>query len=280
MPPCFETISATDPATVTITTIPYAADPTQSLQIRAANGSPCAYIYGIWGQNGNANYASIHSPRMHDNIAGIKVRIQANLATPALLEGLWQPMYSQDTPTVNAVFASAPNAVNNLGYGLYYPDLPGSAPLLATYSQVMAQARQWWTPNGGYLGVQVNPVTSATAGQLGAGVALNSTDSNWKANSWYAILGYDVSVICTNLLIQGTDTGNLKIGGPGSLSPIETRRWFVHLDQTLGVPSIPVINSANVGNTLMFANDIAGGTTIPATLHTVYLGPSAAGLPF
>jgi hypothetical protein len=145
---------------------------------------------------------------------------------------------------------------------------------------VMAQAKQWWTPNGGYLGVEVLPATSSTAGQLGAGVALNSTDTNFKANSWYAILGYDVSVVCATVVIQGTDTGNLKVGGPGALNVIDTRRWFCKLDEILGVPSIPVINSANAGSTLVFANDIAGGTTIPTTLHTLYLGPSAAGLPF
>lgn len=280
MPPVFETVSATQPATAVVTTIAYAADPTQTLQIRSANGSPAAFIYAVWSQTGAACDSTIHSPRMHDNVAGLKWRTQSAVNSPGIMEGLWQPMYSQDTPTVAATFAAAPNAVENLAYGLYYPDLPGSAPLLATYAQVMAQAKQWWTPNGGYLGVRVSPVTSATAGQLGAGVALNSTDSNFKANSWYALLGYQASVIANTILVQGTDTGNLKVGGPGALANIETRRWFVHLDNILGVPSIPVFNSANAGSTLVFANDIAGGTTIPVDLTFLYLGPSAAGLPF
>lgn len=280
MPPVFETVVATQPATAVVTTITFAADPSQSLQIRSANGSPCAYIIDAAAQVGGACDLTIHSPRMHDNVAGLKWRAQGALATPGLLEGLYQPMYSQDTPTVQGIFAAAPNAVENLTYSLYYPDLPGSAPLLASYAQVMAQAKQWWTPNGGYLGVRVSPVTSATAGQLGAGVAFTSTENNFKANSWYALLGWNNSVICASVVFQGTDTGNLKTGGPGSLSPIETRRWFVHRDQVLGVPSIPVFNSANAAGTLVFANDIAGGTTIPIDLFFVYLGPSAAGLPF
>ncbi len=280
MPPAFETVVATDPATATITTIPFAADPSQTLQIRAANGSPCAFIYGTWTQLSAAADLSIHSPRMHDNVAALKWRGQTGLGTPQILDGLWQPMYSQDTPTVQGVFASAPNAVENLSYGVYYPDLPGTAPLLATRDQVAAQAKQFWSTNGGYLGVRVNPITSATAGQLGAGVALTSTDTNQKANSWYALLGYTTSVICTSVVIQGTDTGNLKTGGPGTLNVIDTRRWFWYLDEVLGVPAIPVFNSANFGSTLVFANDLAGTTTTAIDLLFVYLGPSVAGLPF
>jgi len=274
-----ETISATSPATATITTVPFSADPTQSLNIRAANGTPCGFIFAGWGQFGGAADATIHSNRMHDPVAALKWRQPGTIATPAFGEGIWQPVYSQDVLTVAATFASAPDAVENLGVSIYYPDLPGTAANLASKAQVMAQTRQNWTPNGGYLGVRVSPITSATAGNFGAGVSLTSTENNFKANSWYALLGWTSYQVCSTLAIQGTDIGNVKMGGPGAVDPLVTRMWFCRTSDWTGLPMIPIINSANAGSTLVFASDTAGSTTVPVDLLFAYLGPSAAGLP-
>lgn len=277
MPAAWETVSATQPATATVTTITFSADPLQTLQIRSANGTPAAFIQSVWTDVGGACDITIHSPRMHDNVAGVKLRAPATNSTPLTGKYFTQPMYSQDTPTIQGIFASAPNAVENLGYCVYYPDLPGSAANLITPEQMVAQMKQWWSPTGGYLGVHIAPTSSGTAGDLGAGVALTSTENNFKANSWYALLGYVTTTQVNNIQIQGPDTANLMFGGPGAVDPLVTRNWFVDLSISSGVAAIPVINSANAAGTNLFVSDRGTSTAPIIDLLFAYLGPSAAG---
>jgi hypothetical protein len=206
---------------------------------------------------------------MHDDVHGIQLRVQASKSDPLFPYDSDQNMYSQDTPTVQSVFGSAPsNAVaEQAGYNIYYNDLPGISANLLPWSQVQPQIISFY-------GVKVSATSSATAGAFGAGSAINSVYDNFKANSLYALLGYQVSAECGNVCVQGSDTGNLLLGGPGSVALIETRNYFVDLSNASGRACIPVINSANKASTNVFVSHTTASTTIVVDLVFAYLGPA------
>ena len=134
-------------------------------------------------------------------------------------------MYQVDTPTITSTFASAPGSAvaENLGYTVFYDDLPGVAARLRSYAQVSPLIK-------GYLGVKFVATSSATAGAIGANAAINATQDYFQINNDYALLGYNLSVACANVNIYGADTGNLNVGGPGTIKAELTRNWFLHLD--------------------------------------------------
>jgi hypothetical protein len=268
VPQALETINTYGTGNGSLTTLAHVADPSQSLAIRSSNGLPSAYLFGIWAMMGAAADLSIFSPRMHDDVHGIQLRVQASKSDPLFDYAQDQAMYSQDTPTVQSVFGSAPsNAVaEQAGYNIYYDDLPGISANLMSWAQVESQIISFY-------GVKVSCTSSATPGALGAGSAINSVYDNFKANQRYALLGYQVSAECGNVSVQGSDTGNLQIGGPGSIAPIETRRYFIDISNASGRSCIPVINSANKASTNVFVSHTTASTTIIVDLLFAYLGP-------
>lgn len=268
MPQALETINTYGTGDGSKTTLAHVADPSQSLAIRSSNGSPSAYLFGIWAQMGIAADLAIFSPRMHDDVHGIQTRIQVSNPNPVFPYSFDQAMYSQDTPTVQSTFGSAPGntVAEQAGYNIYYDDLPGISANLASWAQVEPQIISFY-------GVKVSCVSSATAGALGAGSAINSVYDNFKANQRYALLGYMVNVACANVSVQGSDTGNLQIGGPGSIGLIETRQYFVDLSNLSGRSCIPIINSANKASTNVFVSHTTASTTVIVDLMFAYLGP-------
>lgn len=262
-----ETINTYGTGNASLTTLAHVADPVQSLAIRSSNGQPSAHLGPVWGFQSAAADDSIFSPRMHDDVHGLQWRQQASLVTPTTDEGLWAPMYSQDVPVVQSVYGAAPGSTvaEGIGYNVYYSDLPGIAGNYMSWAQVAPLIKT-------YYGVKVSATSSATAGAYGAGVAINSTYDNFKANQPYALIGYLVSVACTNVGVQGSDTGNLIYGGPGAADPIVTRSWFRRMEQITGQPSIPVINSANKQGTNVYVSHTSASTTVIVQLIFAYIG--------
>jgi len=264
---CLEVVNTYGTGNGALTTLAHAADPTQSLTIRASNGSPSAHIGEVWTNMGTAADVTIHSPRMHDNIYAVQGRVQATDPTPVWDEGFWQPMYQVDTPVIQSTFAAAPGAgiAENLGYTVFYDDLPGIAARLRSWSQVSPLVK-------GYLGVKFVATSSATAGAIGANAAINATQDVFQINQDYALIGYNLSIACANVNVYGADTGNLNVGGPGSLKQELTRNWFLHLDQTDGGPAIPIINSANKASTFVTVSAPGASTAVTGELIFAWLG--------
>jgi hypothetical protein len=242
----------------------------QSFNVRAANGQSAISLEAVWAPFQDAGDFRIRSPRLHDDVNAMRWASPGNLANPVAKEYFTQPLYSQDSLIVEAVFTSAPTAAHiSTGFmQIYYDDLPGVDGNFMTWAQVQPKIQSW-------LVVPVSPITAAAATGWGAGVAINSTVDVFKANSWYALMGWISTVEVGGVAIQGTDLGNLLVGGPGSTGVIETRDWFVTMDQLTGKPSIPVINSQNKGATLVSVADIATGVTHEVSLIFAYLGPTS-----
>jgi len=250
----------TNAATATAQAMTAAA--TQSFNIRAtANGSApvtCEAVFADFQDPGDFRF---RSPRLHDQANAVRVATIPSYFGSLLDEYFQQTLYSQDNLTVEGVFTVAPT-VNHISLGylqVYYDDVPGIAANYRPWSGVQPNIQD-------YLVVPVNPSSSATAGQWGAGVAINSTVDVFKANTPYALIGYVAPVAFGAWTIQGVDVGNLQVGGPGVANPIDTRRWFAYMESVSGKPSIPIFNSQNKGNTLVFVSDRTLSTAFEISL--------------
>lgn len=222
-------------------------------------------LEGLWQEAAAASIVRVRSPRLHDNVQGI--RYQLPLASPYNLLGMRPetPLVPQDTLVVESSTAVA--AVTTQFLNISYGSLPGSDGNFATYDQIKSRIVDIVTN-------EVTPGNPTAAGQWSLGVALNSTFDLLKANTWYAVLGYTSTVQAGAFAIQGPDTGGLKVGGPGILNPLETREWFIWTDEFSEEPGIPVINSANKGGTFVYLADLAAANAAVVDLLLAELSGS------
>lgn len=230
-----------------------------SFQVRSTPNDSGPSLWGIWSQNATGGLIRVRSPRMHDAIQGIRFTTPPGALRNMLPDEAYTPMYSQDLLTFEIGGGGAETDVGCLL--MYYPDLGGVNARLATYAQVLAQAAELAT-------IEVAVTAPATAGDWSAGTAVNATNDLLKANADYAILGYTTSVPCAAVGIRGTDTGNLRVGGPGTTEQIETRDWFASLSETHGVGTIPILNQANRGNTLVH---VCPATAVAVTVDLIVM---------
>lgn len=205
-------------------------------------------LEGFWQEAAAASIFRVRSPRLHDNVQGI--RYQIPLAAPYNMIGYkpQTPLVPQDLLVVESSTAVA--AVTCQFLQISYASLPGSDGNFASWGQIEPRIVDIMTQ-------EVTPGNPTAAGQWSAGVALNSSFDLMKANTWYALLGYSSTVQAGAFAVQGPDTGGLKVGGSGVLNPLETREWFLWMDEFGEEPGIPVINSANKAGTFVYLADLA-----------------------
>lgn len=233
----------------------------QSFSVRAAAGQSPITLEGLWANATVISDIRVRSPRLHDDVQAIRGSSAATDPRPSLLEAFTQPLYSQDLLVVEDIPVSAPGAgaVQGAGLLIRYDDVPGISANLRSWSEVAPNIESYYSQ-------EASPVSGATAGDWGPGVAINSTYDVLKANRLYAILGYTVQSRCTSIAVQGVDTGNLLAGGPGCIDPMITRQWFVYNSLETGKPMIPVINSANKSATLVNVAHPTASTTVVVNL--------------
>lgn len=224
-----------------------------SFTVRNFDTSQTAFIDAMWVQAATAGVVRVRSPKFHDFVQGIRFSDVAAVTRNFLPDGLSQLLTPQDNLTFEL---SGGGAETDLAAFLaYYTDVPGLDARLATWEQIQPRIVNILTNEV----VVTNPTT---AGDWSAGTAINTTFDLLKANTDYAILGYQAAAAVGCVAVQGADTGNVRAGGPGTTESIETRDWFKSLGKDTGRAYIPVINSANKGGTLVsVAHTTAGGTT-------------------
>lgn len=258
MPPALRMISGrvTNPgATITALT----ANTGDSFQVQNfVNGR--AYILQVWHKQGTLGVLRVRSPLLHDVAQAIRLRVPlVNKSRPLFPFAYTQPLIAQDTLTVEASGSAAATDAGSLL--LYYEDLMGGYDSLISAQE--ADAREIHI-----LGLEVPVTSGGTAGQYSGSVAINAGASAGvlKANTAYAILGYLTDTELASIGIQGPDLSNLRLGGPGSTDAYLTANYFYALSVLTGFPLIPVINSANAGNTTVDVVDTGTASTINITL--------------
>jgi len=215
------------------------------------------YLAEVWGvDDASAALISLHGTRFHDQSVGMLFAVPpaltqnsgfiSSLGSPA---GADQRIYPSDVLTVSANGTNGDNV--NVTIILYYPNLPGISARLYTWDAIRSNIK--------YLhGVQV--AVTAGAGDYGTSAALNSTQNDLHANKDYALLGFTSDVPLSSVVVQGIDTGNLRVGFPVIADPAHDAYAFRDLAMTYNAPLIPVINANNAGNVLVQAADTAGST--------------------
>ena len=238
MPPALEVITGqcTNPgATLTQLT----ANSGDSYAVRSTDISADIELWNAWFFTTTNLFARIRSPRMHDQSQNWRGQPPASLPRPLIGLQPSQRLYSQDNIIVELTGGAA--EVDGGSLLVYYRDLPGISSRLHSWSEVEPLVQNLTT-------VQVAPVSSGTAFNYGASVALNSSFDTLIRNVDYALLGIECATSGCTFGIRGADTGNLRIGVPLYNQSELTSSWFVTLSQANNnAPVIPILNAANVG---------------------------------
>lgn len=213
-----------------------------STVVRSYQPGSQAFLLNAWALNGTAGQHRVRSPRMHDNVNAILNNVKASNGTPLWAEGTRQAIYSQDTLTVELSGGGAETDTESVL--VYYQNVPGVDAQLSMWNDIIGRIQNFMT-------MTVAITSGTTLGDYVGSTALSAATGNFEANIQYALLGYETSVAVCSVGIRGQDTGNLRIGGPGSTIQIETRQWFRRISDQWQLPLIPVFNSANVGGILV-----------------------------
>jgi len=243
-------------------------------QITMANGDSrtvrnfengMAHLITAWptGQT-TAGLFQIRSPRMHDNVQGIQFDNPATPVPPPLFSPALQKLVAQDQ--LNILLSGSAGAGDILMASLmvYYDDLPGNDARLISKQDLDSHAVDLMT-------VQ-NSLTLTTGPNYTGAQAINTTDDLFKANTDYALIGYQSTVQCGAIGWRGSDSSNLRVGGPGLITDLlDTRNWFVKLSELTGKPLIPVFNSANKSNTFIDAQQDENAANTVVTSFFVQL---------
>lgn len=212
-----------------------------------------AWMLGAWGLGATAGIQQIRSPRMHDDVRNIRSKLLAADSRPVWSAGMRQQLFPQDVIVFEQSGGGA--EIDSGAFLNFYQDLPGVEGRFITLDQLNSRAVN-------YLTVETTHTSSATGGDWGGAVAINSGSALLKANTDYAVVGYLTDTNLNAVGFRGPDTGNVRCGGPGSNIRTVTREWYQDLHRRTGLPTIPVFNAANAGGTFV---DIA----VPATGSTV-----------
>jgi hypothetical protein len=256
-------------ATVTAVTV----NAGNSLQVRSAPFDKKVWLISLWGYNDTAaGVMRVRSPRLHDNVQGIRSRIVNNNCEPlypgSSPNGWKQKLIPQDTLTVE-LSGSAAN-IDTAHLLLYYEDLPGVNGRFIDNALLDSAGVN-------IIGQEVTVTTTAASGQYTGQVAINGVNDNFKANTDYALLGAMVDARVGTVRVQGVDTGNLGVGIPGEPTQRHVgSNWFQRLAINFGRPLIPVFNSANKQAILVDATGHTAAVTAVITLYMVELAPGKA----
>ena len=226
---------ATNPGAVDTALTANAGD---SFTVRSAAQGSHISLVDAWAFTTTNLHFRVRSPRMHDQAQNMRFQPTASKANPLMPRFAGQRLYSQDTLTCEIQGGAA--EVDMATLLVYYDDLPGVNSRLFDFADIKPHIANLTT-------VEVDLTSSATSCNYSPTVALNGSFDTLKRNVDYAILGYECPVAGGTLGIRGSDTGNLRVGGPLLDTTLFTRAWFVQLDADLTPPCVPVINAANVG---------------------------------
>jgi hypothetical protein len=123
-----------------------------SLQVRNSNPAKNVWLLGMWAQNQVAGSFRVHSPKLHDNVQGIRIRNNTGDTLPLFPRGIKQLLYPQDVLVAEITGSAVGGKIEQGSLLMYYEDLPGSTARLitlrtckraaSTYSRCSARLRR------------------------------------------------------------------------------------------------------------------------------------------
>lgn len=232
-----------------------------SATIRNTNNQGDIKLLTAWNKNQTSGIMRIRSPRLHDNVQGIRMGALSGAQVPPLFSRWPQNLISQDNLTLELSGSATAGDIEMMALLVLYSDLPGIDGRFIGITDLMARAVN-------IVGVENTIATTAT-GDWGGEEAINAEYDLLKANTDYALLGYVVSASAGAVRWRGVDTGNLGVGGPClEVNGSFTRDWFIRLSEAFQLPLIPVFNSANKAGILIDAMQDENGADI--TVQSIF----------
>lgn len=229
--------------------------------VRNTNDDSDILLLNAWADNQAAGDLRIRSPRLHDNVQGIRLGVAASEVMPLLPMPPAQKLISQDTLTVELTGSATGGDIETAILLLYYANLPGISARFIDRAELMQRMLYYESFD--------NTISTGTAGGWSGEETIIAEMDNLKANTDYALVGYQVQgAECAAVRWRGADSGNLGVGGPGSLEQKQlTGNWFALLSDAFGIPLIPVFNSANKNSILVdAAQDENGADPVVTTI--------------
>jgi hypothetical protein len=243
---------ATNPAALTALTM----NTGDTAAVRSFGESPRAMLLNAWAQEATTGFLRVRSPNLHDNTQGLRLAVPAALPQALLPDGVRQNLIPTDVLTLEIQGGAA--EVDAAAFLMYYDNIGTGAARLATWAQIAGLIES-------ILSVQVDTAGPVASGDWSNGTVFTNFSNVLHANTFYAVLGYEVDVACCAVALRGPDTGNYRIGGPGPLVPIETRDWFKRQSSEQGLPFIPIINSQNAPGTTSNVAKVGAAGTVNVT---------------
>lgn len=223
--------------------------------VRAGNTARKVYLENIVRQGTAQGFVQVTSPMLHDPVQGIRITPNESPSVYSLPAEIDQVLQPQDQLTVTISGGAAETDLAALV--VYYEDLPG----------IDARFFRWADIAGNIKNVKplrVAVVSSATIGQW-VDTAITSTENMLHANTDYAIVGYMTNAALACIGVRGSETGNLRVCGPGATSEFATTDYFMLMDQRNNRPWIPVFNSANAAS--VFVSVAASTASVAAVVE-------------
>jgi hypothetical protein len=229
-----------------------------SLAVQNFKEASKAYMLNAWGDWQTAGNLRIRSPKMHDNVQGIRLFGVASEVAPLWPLGIKEEIFSNDTLTVDMTGSATCGDIESAALMLWYEDLPGQDARLMSPDQVRSRTEKIFTVE--------NTLSLGTGGGYSGEEALTAEFTQQKPNTDYALLGYQVSAECLGVFWRSSETGNVRVGGPGNeLRKEMTGRWFMLLSEMYGLPLVPVFNSDNWAAILLDGVQDENGTDTTVT---------------
>lgn len=225
-----------------------------------------ARIADVWGDlQGTAGMIRITAPELHDPTNGILLYPTASVVVP-LRDGFADIVPPQTTLAIAMQGSGTGGDIENGVLQAVYEDAPFGVPTFLTRAEL-----DFWGEKEVDI---VNTISTGTAGDWSGSEAINAEVDVFKANRHYALVGADTQVECAGIRYVGPDTGNLGVVVPGDPdAKQETRSYFIRLSERLGMPTIPVINSANKGATFISALQDENGADPIVNTRYILLRP-------
>lgn len=209
-----------------------------SLTVRNFGTADRAYLEQIIRMGTTAGFAQVRSPRLHDNVSGIRITPGESPSVFALPAYVGQVLYSGDALIAELSGGAAETDI--MALSVFYSNLQGSNARLHSWGDIAG--------NIAYVKpVRVAVTSSATIGAW-TDTAITTTENLLEAGSDYAVLGYTTNTALGVVGVRGQETGNLRVCGCGATSEFATSDYFIYLSEKTGRPHIPVFNSNNAGN--------------------------------
>lgn len=252
-----------------LTAVTMASGDSSTVRSYPFSGAPSAHIEAVWGKQATAGAARIRSPRLHDNVQGLRFAQVGTTPRSLLDDEFEQGVFPQDNLIIELTSGGADSSV--IFVQNYYRDLPGISANLLTWDAVSPMIES-------YSLCSVTCNFTLALGTWGTGRAINADNDNFIVNRMYAVLGYQVTGSVGAVALRGSDFGNMRVAGPGTTELIETRNWFVRQSRATQLPYIPVFNSANRASVLVDLCDNAVNPSITVDFYLALLRPGAGGV--